>query len=372
MSAKKKRDYYEVLGVDRNADTDTIKRAFRKLALKYHPDRNKSPDAEEKFKEIQEAYSVLSDPDKRAKYDQYGFSGVDMGDFGFSGNGFSGLGDLFDMFFGGFGGGRGRRGRRAQRRQVYGEDIEIVTRIKLKDVVTGIKKEIKFTRNEPCSLCNGTGAAPGSDSIVVCPDCGGSGEVKHVQSSFFGRVVQITECPRCHGEGKIIKKKCKKCNGRKVEKVKKQIKVNIPPGVESGMALKVQGMGHIPQKDAIPGDLIVIVEVEKDKKFKREGTALYSKETISLIQAVKGDKIWVDTIDGRAKITVPPGTQSGTEFRLRKKGLPRLNQPERRGDHYIEVEIEIPPYNKLSAEAKKLIDELEKYIQPHNQKENPS
>ncbi|MCP4760523.1 MAG: molecular chaperone DnaJ [archaeon] len=369
MSKKNKRDYYDVLGVQKEAGTDEIKRAFRKLAMKYHPDRNKDPSAEDKFKEIQEAYTVLSDSDKRSKYNQWGFDGPGMQGFDFGGNGFGFAGDIFDMFFGG-GGGRGRsgRGRSSRRRQQYGEDVEKRVRIDLKDVVKGIKKEITFKRYIPCHSCDGTGGE-GANATSNCDKCGGRGEVEQVQNSLFGRVIQVTTCPKCRGEGQIITKKCKTCNGKKVVEEEKTISPTIPAGVETGMMLKAQGMGHIPSKNAIPGDLIMVVIIKEDPNFKRDGTTILTEMEVSLIDAIKGTKIGVDTIDGHVNLTIPSGTQSQTEFRLKGKGLPRLKRPEFRGDHYVKVEIKIPKYNKLPKEAQTLIQNLEKYIKPPKKKE---
>lgn len=373
MSKTNKRDYYEVLGVDKKASPDEIKRAFRKLAMKYHPDRNKDHGAEEKFKEIQEAYSILSDSEKREKYDRYGFNASGLNGFDFSGNGFSSFGDIFDSFFNFdiFGGGRGRS--RSQRRQrQYGQDKEIEVDIDLKDVVTGIKKSVSFKRFEPCPECNGTGAEGGPNAVETCSECKGKGQVEHVQMSLFGRVMQIVECPKCHGEGKVIKHKCKVCKGRKVVEVKKDISPSIPAGVESGMVLKVQGMGHIPSKNAIPGDLLISVNIKKDPNFERDGTSLLSKVQISILQAIKGSKVEVKTIEGTAKISIPPGTQSGTIFRLKGKGLPTLRSGDRRGDQYITAEIDVPKINNLPNEAQDLINSLNEFIPSLNESDETS
>ena len=365
MSKKNKRDYYDVLGLGKNAGTDEIKRSFRKLAMKYHPDRNKEPGSKEKFQEAQEAYSVLSDADKRSKYDQYGFDAPNMGFGNMSGDGFSGFGDIFDMFFGGggSGGGRGRRGGRGRaRRQQYGEDIEKRVEINLKDVVSGVKKEIKFKRYIPCHKCDGTGG-DGPNSATTCTRCNGVGQVEEVRSSLFGRIIQQTTCPSCKGEGTIIKNKCSECHGKKVIAESKKVTPTIPPGVETGNMLKVQGMGHIPSKNAIPGDLLLTVIVKRHPTIKRKGTTLYNKLDISIVQAVKGDKVHVETIDGNVSVKIPEGIQSGTEIRLKGKGLPEL-QRDRRGDHYVKVFVDIPSYQKLSSGAKKVMDELETFIKP--------
>jgi molecular chaperone DnaJ len=362
MSRPKKRDYYESLGVPKNSSEDEIKRAFRKLALQYHPDRNKDPGAEDKFKEFQEAYSVLSDPEKREKYDQFGFEGPQYQ--GFGGEGFSGFGDIFDMFFGGSGG--GRRSHGSQQRQQYGEDTEINVRIDLKEVVFGVKKDVTYKRYIPCSNCDGTGAE-GASGIKNCDKCNGAGQIEQVRSSVFGRVVQVATCPKCNGAGKTITNKCRTCNGSKVIEEEKTISPNIPPGVENGMTLKVQGMGHIPAKNAVPGDLLINIFIRDEPDFQREGTSLNSKSTISFIQAIKGTKIGVKTIDSRVKLTVPPGTQSGTVFRLKGKGLPSLKSQDRRGDQYVTVEVEIPKFETISSEGKEAFNILERVIKPLNE-----
>ena len=369
MSKKNKRDYYEVLGVQKNASKDDIKQAFRRLALKHHPDRAAKKDkeaAKEKFKEIQEAYSVLSDDERRQTYDRYGFNAPQMG--GFGGEGFSGMSDIFDMFFGGsspFGSSRSRSAGSRGRRQPYGEDIEQRITISFEEAVFGVKKkEFQLERFEPCGDCDGTGAAGGASATRTCDRCHGRGEVQEVRSSLFGRVVQVTTCPDCKGEGKIIKNKCPVCKGNKVVRSKKKINVNIPPGVESGMSLKVQGMGHIPTSDAIPGDLYITIRVEPHPNFIRDDLDIRSSRSISIIDAMKGAQLKVETIDGTGKIRIPSGTQSGTEFRIRGKGFTRLNRPENRGDHIVRVEVVIPAYSKLSKGNQSLIDQLDETL-PH-------
>lgn len=363
MSKKNKRDYYEVLGVQKNASKEEIKTAFRRLALKHHPDRSpkeKKQEAKEKFKEIQEAYSILSDEERRQTYDRYGFNAPQMG--GFGGEGFSGVSDIFDMFFGGgrspFGSSRGSGGTR-RRRQPYGEDIEQRISISFEEAVFGVKKkEFKLDRFEPCGDCEGTGAAGGASSTSTCDRCHGRGEVQEVRSSLFGRVVQVTACPQCHGEGKIIKNKCPTCRGNKVVRSTKKINVNIPPGVESGMSLKVQGMGHIPTADAIPGDLYISIRVRSHSNFVRDNLDIRSKHKISIINAMKGAQIEINTINGKEKVRIPPGTQSGSEFRVSGKGFTRLNRLESRGDHIVTVEVVIPDFKRLSKDSQGLVNQL--------------
>jgi molecular chaperone DnaJ len=380
--SKTKRDYYEVLGVSKTASKSEIKQAFRKLALTHHPDRapkEKKHEAKEKFKEIQEAYSVLSDDERRKAYDQWGHAGPQMRGFG-EGEGFSSMSDIFDMFFGGnpFGGSpfssSRSRSSRNRRRQPYGEDIERRISISFEEAVFGVeKKEFDVDRYEPCGDCDGTGAAGGASATQSCERCNGRGEVQEVRSSLFGRVVQVTTCPVCHGEGRIIKNKCPTCRGNKVIRVSKKINVNIPPGVESGMSLKVQGMGHIPTADAIPGDLYITIHVDSHPEFIKDGLDVRSSAKISIIDAMKGAHIKVNTIDGKGKIRIPPGTQSGTEFRIRGKGYTRLNRLENRGDHVVTVNVVIPDYKKLPKEIQTLVDHMneklpKKYKQFNNRK----
>ncbi|TFG17602.1 MAG: molecular chaperone DnaJ [Promethearchaeota archaeon] len=374
MSKKNKRDYYEVLGVRKDASKDEIKHAYRRLALTHHPDRVKENKAEakEKFMEIQEAYSVLSDDERRRTYDQFGFNAPEMG--GFGGEGFSGMSDIFDMFFGRgnspFGSSRDS-GSSRRRRQQYGEDIEQRVEIEFKEAVFGVKIDVQLRRYEPCGDCHGSGAAGGSNSTTTCDRCHGRGEVQEVRSSLFGRVVQVTSCPQCRGEGKIIKNKCPTCRGEKVIRSTKKINVTIPPGVESGMSMKVQGMGHIPTSDAIPGDLYITIRVKQDPQFERDNLDIRSTQSISIVQAMKGAQIRVETIDGFGKIRIPPGTQSGTEFRVRGKGFTRLNRLESRGDHIVTVQVIIPDYKKLDKETQSLINQLDDNL-PKKYKEFPS
>lgn len=375
MSKKNKRDYYEVLGVDKSASKSEIKKAFRKLALKYHPDRNKAKDAESKFKEIQEAYSVLSDPEKREKYDRYGHDGPGFEGFNFGGNGFSGLGDIFDMFmdgFGGFGGGgggftRSSRGgsRRTRRRRQRGRDIEVRIKLTLEQAAKGEQKDITFTRDVPCPRCDGTGAASKSD-VRTCDKCKGAGQIQtRAQSnSLFGNVFSIRTCPKCNGTGQMITKVCSTCKGRKTIQEDKSLTIKVPPGVATGNYKEISGMGDIPAKDAIPGNLILIFYVKDHPTFKREGDSIVSEITISVIQAIKGSRVTVDTIDGKASLKVPAGIEAGTVLRMKNKGMPRVNNPKSRGDHYVTVNVEIPRYKDLSRGARKLIDELEEEVEP--------
>lgn len=355
--ANNKRDYYEVLGVPKDASQADIKKAFRKLAMKFHPDRNKDPDAHDKFKEINEAYMVLSDQDKRAKYDRFGFSGIDFDSEAFSGGGFSSFADIMDMFFGDFGGFGSRAGGRSNRqrqRRVRGENIEVRITIPFLEAVFGTKKEIGYTRMEPCSKCDGKGGK----GVRTCPNCHGSGQETRTTRSVLGLMQQITTCSQCGGSGEIVSEPCPVCNGRKVEPVKHTTKIDIPAGVESNMALNVQGRGHMPERNAIPGDLHVILRVEDDPRFDRDGYDIHTDLPISFVNAIKGCKAKIETVDGMTTIKIPSGMQSGTSLRIRNKGIPTLeSKGKRRGDHYVTVKIEIPDYSKLKSDQKDLIDD---------------
>ncbi|TFF96881.1 MAG: molecular chaperone DnaJ [Promethearchaeota archaeon] len=358
-----KRDYYEVLGVDKDATTDEIKLAYRKLARKYHPDVNKEdPNAKDKFIEVQEAYEVLSDEEKRKQYDTFGFRGVDvdLGDI-FSG-GIPGLDEIFKSFFGGFGGfggfGSNRSRRTQRRRREVGQDIEEVLDISFKDSVFGAKKEITIERYIPCSECDGTGAEDPS-SIETCPECQGSGRYRKMSSSGFGTIIRETECPYCDGKGTIIKDKCKVCDGKKVVREEKTIKgINIPAGVEDGVHLKVQGAGHIPSTDAIPGDLYIKINIEEREDFLRRGNDLYTKADVDIVTAILGGQINVPTLNYKKEeiiereLDVPPGTEYGTEFRIKNHGIPYM-RGRGRGDQYVVITINIP--QEVSKEQKELL-----------------
>ncbi len=354
MATKNKRDYYDVLGTNKSASQSEIKKAFYKLAKTHHPDRG--GDAE-KFKKINEAYMVLSNPDKRAKYDRFGFSGMDFGE-GFSGGGFSSFTDIFDMFFGGGGDifGGGRSGRR--RRVVHGEDIEVKVKLSFKEGVFGIKKEIEYTRSEPCHQCDGLGALSRND-IRSCPTCGGSGQETRTVRSILGLMRQSVTCSQCNGTGEIIRKACPVCRGKKVVIKKNKTTVNIPAGVDSNMHLKVQGHGHIPTKDAIPGDLYLRIMVKKDRRFERDHYDIHSMVKCSFMQVIKGCELTIDTIDGPTKVKIAPGTEAESQLRLKNKGIPTLeSRGQRRGDHFITVKVKIPKYSSLTKAQKNLIDEL--------------
>ncbi|MHA1584824.1 MAG: molecular chaperone DnaJ [Promethearchaeota archaeon] len=361
-STKNKRDYYEVLGLNKNSTQDEIKRAFRKGAMKWHPDRNKSPEAVGKFKELNEAYMVLSDADKREKYDRFGFNGLDFGEGGgFSGGGFSSFSDIMDMFFGGgFGGGFGGSGEGARRRRrVRGEDIEIPVKLTFLEAVFGVKKDIKYKRYEPCPTCEGTG---GTD-VKTCPKCHGTGQETRTTRTILGMMQQVTTCSQCNGEGTIVKNPCPACGGRKVVSKEHKTTVTIPAGVDSNMSLKMHGQGQIPSKDAIPGDLYITIRVKPDKRFERDGNDINSSVVISIIDAIKGTEVEIPTVDGPTKIKIPAGTQPESILRLRNKGIPTLNSKgQRRGHHFVTIKINIPKYSNFTKVQKTTFDQLAKSL----------
>lgn len=354
-----KRDYYEVLGVSRDASEAEIKKAFRRLARQYHPDANRDdPQAAERFKEVKEAYDVLSDPQKRAAYDRFGHAGVNdqagSGGFGGAGGfgGFGGFGgggfnpfsdfdDLFDVFFGRDGRG-GRGGPRPQR----GADIVGTVTVDFKEAAFGVEREITLRRNEPCGRCSGSGAEPGTQR-QTCPQCQGTGQVRQARHTPFGQFVSVTTCGRCRGEGTIITTPCVECGGRGRVRRERSIKVNIPAGVDDGMRIRLAGQGHVGEHGGSPGDLYIEVQVKPDPRFVREGEHVISTLPLGIAQAALGTRVTVETLDGEEALTIPPGTQHGAEFRIRGKGIPRL-QGRGRGDHIVRVELVVP--KQLSAE----------------------
>lgn len=360
-----KRDYYEVLGVEKNADADTIKKAYRKAAIKYHPDKNPGDkDAEEKFKEAAEAYDVLSNEDKRARYDRFGHAGMNGpggGAGGFSGFGGAGgfsmddifeqFGDIFGGTFGGFGGGRSRGTRQRVNR---GSDLRISVRLTLKEIAEGVTKKLKLNKIIACEKCGGTGAKDKS-AFTTCSQCGGSGYVITVQNSFFGRMQTQSVCPSCQGEGRVIKDKCPHCHGEGTERGDKVVEVKIPAGVAEGMALTLQGMGNAARHGGVNGDLIVVIKEESHPEFERQGNNLVHNLGISVTTAILGGDAEVPTIDGRVRISIDPGTQSGKVMRLRGKGLPDVNG-RGRGDIIVVVDVVIP--TTLNKEERKLVEQL--------------
>lgn len=359
-----KRDYYEVLGVGRNARDDEIKKAYRNLAKKYHPDVNKAPDAEEKFKEISEAYEVLIDPDKKANYDRFGHAGAEsiFGRGGFRWSDFTHFSDIEDIFgrdfFGGdifnvFFGGERRTGRTGS---VRGSDLRYDLKITLEDAAFGLKTEINVHKAGVCDLCNGSGAKPGT-RINTCPNCKGTTQERRERRTPFGQFVSITTCSRCHGEGRIIETPCPRCNGTGSIGRTTKISVKIPPGVESGSHLRISGEGDSGIRGGPPGDLYVVIHVQPHEFFKREGDNIFCEIPITFSQAALGDEVEVPTLKSRARIKIPPGTQTGTVFRLKGEGIFRLNG-RGRGDQNVIVRVKTP--EKLNKEQRELFEKLAK------------
>ena len=355
--AEQKRDYYEVLGVSRGASEDEIKKAYKKMARKYHPDMNPGDKtAEEKFKEVNEAYEVLSDADKKARYDQYGHAGVDpnFGAGGFGG-GFDGsfdfgdLGDIFGSFFGGgFGGGRRTNPNAPQR----GESIRMSIAISFEEAAFGCEKAVTVERYETCDTCHGNGCAPGT-SPEVCPDCHGTGTVQVRRQTPMGVFATSSPCPKCGGKGRIIHQPCKDCRGSGMVRKKKTIQASIPAGIDNGQTISIRGQGNAGKNGGPAGDLLITITVRPHELFRREGTSVLCEAPITFTQAVLGAELEIPTIDGKVKYTLPEGTQSGTTFRLKGKGIPSING-RGRGDQYVTVYIETPKnLNKEQKEALK-------------------
>ena len=353
-----KRDYYEVLGVSKNASSAEIKKAYRKMALKYHPDKNPDDkEAEAKFKEAAEAYEVLSNPEKKSRYDQFGHAGMG-GASGFGGGMnmediFSQFGDIFGGAgfggFGGFGGGSGRR--RANR----GSNIRVKVTLNLKDIVNGVEKKIKVKKYVSCNACSGSGAEGGSSGYTTCSSCNGAGQVNRVTNTFLGQMQTTTTCPTCGGQGKIITDKCNSCHGDGILKDDDTIELKIPAGVEAGMQLSVSGKGNMGARNGVPGDLIVLIEEEEHPELKRDGQNLLYDLYISFADAILGTEVTVPTVNGKAKIKIQPGTQGGKVLRLRNKGIPDVNGY-RTGDQLVNVNVWTP--QNLSKEEKSLIEKL--------------
>lgn len=364
-----KRDYYEVLGVSRDATQDEIKRAYRRKAKEFHPDKNPTSrkKAEEEFKRATEAYEVLSDPDKRAQYDRYGHAGPAQGfdftttDFhrareAFSEFGFGGFDDLFDLFF--------RQGapRTAtrQRRSRRGEDIEYKLRITLEDAATGTRMKITAPRMVTCDHCQGSAMEPGT-SKRTCPTCGGSGQVQHRQQSLLGSFINISTCPECGGEGEIIEQPCHRCHGTGRLKEKSKISINVPAGVDNGSRLRLKGQGNAGREGGRAGDLYIVIQIIPHPEFERRGRDIHSRIAIHYPQAVLGERLKVNTLWGEERITVPAGTQPGTIIRLRGKGMPDLHG-NGKGDHFVEVQVVVP--QRLSAAQRRALLDFQKTLPP--------
>ena len=357
IMAETKRDYYEVLGVDRNADEGTIKSAYRKLAKKYHPDMNPGDKvAEQKFKEASEAYAVLSDAEKRKKYDQFGHAAFEQGGGGaggFGGFDFNGA-DMGDIFGDIFGGGRSRRNSNGPMR---GADLRAAVRISFEEAVTGCEKELELTLKDECEKCHGTGAKPGT-TPQTCPKCGGKGQVVYTQQSLFGMVQNVRPCPDCNGTGKIIKDKCPDCYGTGYIASKKKISVSVPAGIDNGQSIRIRGKGEPGVNGGPRGDLLVEVQVSRHPIFQRQDIDIFSTVPISFPVATLGGTIRIKTVDGEVEYDVKAGTQTDTRVRLRGKGMPSLRNKGVRGDHYVTLVVEVP--TNLSHAAKEALKEYDK------------
>ena len=354
------KDYYKILGVDKGAGAEEIKKAFRKQAHQHHPDKKGGSEA--KFKELNEAWQVLGDETKRKQYDQYGsdfeqaggggggnpfqggFGGMNF-DFGNGG----GFGDIFGEAFG-FGGGRGGPKR--------GNDIQIDIQLEFREAVFGIEKEIRLTKINACDVCNGNGAEPGS-KINQCSECKGQGQVRRVQQTILGAMQTVATCPRCHGAGHSAEKQCKHCRGEGRNKSESNLKVKIPAGIDNGGAIRLSGKGEFPGKGGQTGDLYIRVHVKEDKNLVREGFEIFTESHVTFPQAALGAVIEIETLDGKKKIEVPEGTQSGQQIRLKELGVPHLNSS-RRGDQYIKIIVDVP--KKISKHAKKLLEDLQEEL----------
>ena len=377
--AEAKRDYYEVLGVSRDADDATLKKAYRQLAKKYHPDMNPGDaEAERKFKEASEAYAVLSDPDKRRQYDQFGHAAFEgggaggaggFGGFDFSGADFSDIfGDIFGDFFGG-----GRRSGRTSNGPMKGMNIRKGVRITFEEAVFGCEKEIEIVLKDPCEKCQGTGAKPGT-SPETCPRCGGRGQVVYTSQSFFGTVQNVQTCPDCHGSGKIIREKCPDCAGTGYISSKKTIQVSIPAGIDNGQSVRIRDKGEPGTNGGPRGDLLVEVTVSRHPIFQRQDMNIFSTAPISFAQAALGGDVRIKTVDGEVIYTVKPGTKTDTKVRLKGKGVPSVRNPKVRGDQYVTLVIQTT--EKLSPEAKEALKRFDALSgnslnQPEPEKEKP-
>jgi molecular chaperone DnaJ len=350
-------DYYEILGVSRDAGKEDIKKAYRRLARKYHPDVNKEPGAEERFKEISRAYEILSEPETRNRYDRFGEAGVSGGAAGFDPDNMGGFADIFETIFSGFGGMGGQATTRRRTGPSRGEDLRLDFKLKFREAVFGGEKEIRIRHLETCQTCKGNGAKSGTGSRT-CTTCNGTGQVRRATRTPFGTFAQVSVCPTCEGAGEIIEEKCDVCGGSGRKQETKKLKITIPAGVDNGMKLRVAREGDAGLKGGPPGDLFVYLTVETDEEFQREGNDIKSDITISYIQAILGCTLKVNTVDGQEDLTIPAGTQPNTVLVLEDKGVPKLGNPVSRGDHRITVKIAIP--TRVSGEERELLEKLAK------------
>ncbi len=347
-----KQDYYEVLGVPRNASDEAIRKAFRKLAFQYHPDRNRDPEAEARFKEINEAYQVLSDREKRSRYDRYGRADAEGG---FSDFGFGGLGDIFESFFGGFGTPFGGTARRAAQK---GDSLRAQLTLSFREAVFGCAKEVEVQRIELCPECRGSGSEPGTRPDT-CPDCGGAGQIRRVQQSIFGRYATTVICPRCEGSGAVINNPCSECRGRGMVKARRTLKVDIPAGVDDGQRLCVRGEGSAGVYGGPPGDLYVAFSVKPHEFFHRDGSDVLYDLPINIAQAALGDRVEVPSLDGNVELKIPAGTGSGETFRFKGKGIQRVDG-KGKGDLLVKVDITTP--QRLDKNQRRLFEELARVL----------
>jgi molecular chaperone DnaJ len=345
--ATTERDYYEVLGVERTASDAEIKRAFRKLAQQWHPDVNTDPAAQERFKEINEAYQVLSDPDRRQRYDMFGRAGADGGGpTGFEG--FGGFSDIFDAFFGGGAASSAARRGRPQ----AGADLRYDLRITFEEAIKGTEKEIEFPVLQTCETCGGTGAQPGT-APITCPQCNGRGEVRSVRQTMLGQMVNVSACPRCHGEGRIVETRCVTCQGEGRIERRRNLRVTIPAGIDEGHQIRLSNEGEVGPRGGPSGSLYVAVHVQPHPSLTREGTELYYEAKVSIAQAALGTRIKVPTVEGEEEVEVKPGTQPDTEIKLRGRGAPHLRRGSR-GDLHVLIDVEVPTH--LSKKARELLE----------------
>jgi molecular chaperone DnaJ len=349
-----KRDFYDILGISRTANEEEIRKAFRRKAFEFHPDRNSAPNAAEEFKQVNEAYQILTNPDKRAQYDQFGHAGLgsQAGASGFGQNFdmddiLGGYGSIFESFFG------GRSG--TQHRRNIGSDIETGMHISFTEAAFGVSKEVIIKRMELCTRCDGNRNDPGHESSV-CPDCQGSGRVRRVQKTVFGQFMQQGGCPRCHGEGTLLTKACSACNGAGMHEQKREIRVNIPAGVENSTRVQLRGEGDAGGQKGSPGDLYIRLNVEPHPLFQRSGYDIFYELELTFPQIALGDEILVPTLEGEIALKVPAGTQSSTTFRLRGHGIPHLQRSSRRGDELVTVRVKTP--DRLSNEQRELLQAL--------------
>ncbi|MBJ7491868.1 MAG: molecular chaperone DnaJ [Synechococcales cyanobacterium SupBloom_Metag_052] len=350
-------DYYDLLGVSRDADPETLKRAYRRMARQYHPDVNKDPGAEDKFKEIGRAYGVLSDPQTRSRYDQFGEAGLgggggmpDMGDMG-------GFADLFETFFSGFGGGASQGGGGGPRRRGprQGDDLRFDLTISFSEAIAGQEKEVQIRHLETCTTCKGSGAKAGSGP-TTCGTCSGAGQVRRATRTPFGSFTQVAACPTCEGTGEVIADPCNACGGQGLQQVRKKLRINIPAGVDTGTRLRVSNEGNAGQRGGPAGDLYVFLTVQSHPQLRRDGITIHSEVTVNYLQAILGDKIEVETVDGPQALDLPAGTQPGAVLNLIGKGVPKLGNPVARGNHLITIKVQLP--TKLNGEERNLLEEL--------------